>query len=52
MLSISNKSKEMRDLILKERKLYKEIKEDFKKINDDFEKAKQTKSSLQTILVF
>ena len=38
----------MRDLIQKEKKLHKEIKEDFKKIsqkiNDDFEKVKQTKS--------
>ena len=39
----------MKGLVQKEKKLHKEIKEDFKKIsqkiNDDFEKVKQSKSS-------
>jgi hypothetical protein len=43
-----DKSKEMRGLIQKEKKLHKEIRADFKKIsqkiNDDFEKVRQTKS--------
>jgi hypothetical protein len=43
-----DKSKEMRSLIQKEKKLHKEIRADFKKIsqkiNDDFEKVRQTKS--------
>jgi hypothetical protein len=49
-LTIAEKLKELQDLVQKEKKLHKEIKEDFKKIsqkiNDDFEKAKQSKSSL------
>jgi len=40
----------MRDLVQKEKKLHKGIKDDFKKIsqkiNDDFEKVKESKSSL------
>jgi hypothetical protein len=44
-----DKSKEMKDLIEKEKKLHREIKDDFKKIsqkiNDDFEKIKESKSS-------
>ncbi len=45
---ISDKSKEMNDLLKKEKKLHKEIHDDFEKItqkiNDDFEKIKQSKS--------
>jgi len=44
-----DKSKEMRDLVQKEKKLHKEIRKDFEKIsqkiNDDFEKVKKSKLS-------
>lgn len=44
-----DKSKEMKGLVEKEKKLHKEIKADFKKIsqkiNDDFEKVRESKSS-------
>jgi len=44
----SNKSKEMEELIQKEKLLHKEIRADFKKISqkitDDFEKALNSKS--------
>jgi len=47
--SITDKSKEMKKLLQKEKELHKEIRADFKKIsqkiNDDFEKVKQVKSS-------
>ena len=43
-----DKSKEMSDLLQKEKELHKEIRADYKKIsqkiNDDFEKAKKLKS--------
>ena len=46
-MPISDKSKEMRDLVQKEKKLHKEIKDDFKKISqkidDDFEKDQRIK---------
>jgi len=49
-LTSADKSKEMKDLVQKEKDLHKEIREDFKKIsqkiNDDFEKVKQSKSLL------
>ncbi|MBA4718595.1 MAG: hypothetical protein HRO68_05695 [Nitrosopumilus sp.] len=49
MLDSTDKSKEMKKLLQKEKELYKEIRADFKKIsqkiNDDFEKVKQAKSS-------
>ncbi|MBT8252033.1 MAG: hypothetical protein KJO99_04285 [Nitrosopumilus sp.] len=49
MLSEVDKSKEMKELIQKEKKLHKAIKADFnkisQKINDDFEKVKESKSS-------
>ena len=49
MLPNSDKSKEMTDLMQKEKKLHREIRKDFEKIsqkiNDDFEKIKQSKSS-------
>jgi len=45
----SEKSKEMKDLVQKEKELHKEIRADFKKIsqkiNDDFKKVMQSKSS-------
>ncbi len=44
----TDKSKEMNDLLQKEKELHKEIRADYKKIsqkiNDDFEKAKKLKS--------
>ncbi|HEY5735927.1 MAG TPA: hypothetical protein VIS47_05140 [Nitrosopumilus sp.] len=44
-----DKSKEMKNLIQREKKLHKEIHDDFEKIsqkiNDDFEKIKQSKLS-------
>jgi len=46
---LTDKSKEMRGLIQKEKKLHKEIRADFKKIsekiNEDFKKVKESKSS-------
>ena len=49
MASNSDKSKEMRDLLQKEKELHKEIRTDYKKISqkidDDFEKVKKSKSS-------
>ncbi len=43
-----DKSKEMNDLLQKEKELYKEIRADYKKIsqkiNDDFENARKLKS--------
>jgi len=49
LLPNSDKSKEMKDLMQKEKKLHKEISKDFEKItqkiNDDFEKIKQSKSA-------
>ena len=49
MLTNHDKSKEMRILVQKERKLHKEIREDFKKIgqriDDDFEEIKKSKLS-------
>ena len=46
---MTDKSKEMRGLIQKEKKLHKEIRADFKKIsekiNEDFKKVKESKSS-------
>ena len=48
LASNSDKSKEMSDLLQKEKELHKEIRADYKKIsqkiNDDFEKAKKIKS--------
>ncbi|EIJ66189.1 hypothetical protein BD31_I1704 [Candidatus Nitrosopumilus salaria BD31] len=48
MMAKSNKTKEMKILIQKERELHKQIRADFdkisQKINDDFEKVKQSKS--------
>ena len=49
LVSNTDKSKEMKALLQKEKKLHKEIRADFKKIsqkiNDDFEKVKQSKST-------
>jgi len=49
LASNTDKSKEIRELLQKEKELHKEIRADFKKIskkiNDDFEKVKQSKSS-------
>jgi len=49
LASNTDKSKEMRDLLQKEKELHKEIRADYKKIsqkiNDDFENVKQSKSS-------
>ncbi|MGV7225312.1 MAG: hypothetical protein ACQ9CV_00130 [Nitrosopumilus sp.] len=49
MLTTIDKSKEMKDLIEKEKKLHKEIKSDFEKIsqkiNEDFEMVRKSKSS-------
>ncbi len=49
MMSKTDKSKEMKDLVKKEKKLHNEIKADFKKIsqkiNDDFQKVRESKSS-------
>ena len=46
----------MKDLIRKEKKLHKEIREDFKKIsqkiNDDFEKVKKIKVIQITMQIF
>jgi len=46
--SNTDKSKEMSNLLQKEKKLHKDIRADYKKIsqkiNDDFEKAKKLKS--------
>ena len=43
-----DKSKEMKELLQKEKELHKEIRNDYKKlskkIDDDFEKVKQSKS--------
>ena len=48
MDSNSDKSKEMKELLQKEKELHKEIRNDYKKlskkIDDDFEKVKQSKS--------
>jgi len=47
-LTKSDKSKEMKILIQKEKELHRQIRADFnkisQKINDDFEKVKQSKS--------
>jgi len=49
MVLTSDKSQEMKDLLEKEKKLHKEIHDDFEKItqkiNDDFEKIKESKST-------
>jgi len=49
LVSNTDKSKEMKELLQKEKELHKEIRADFKKIsqkiNDDFEKIKQSKST-------
>ena len=49
LASNTDKSKEMNDLLEKEKELHKEIRADYKKIsqkiNDDFEKVKQSKST-------
>jgi len=49
LVSNTDKSKEMKALLQKEKELHKEIRADFKKIsqkiNDDFEKVKQSKST-------
>jgi len=48
-LPTTDKLKEMKDLVQKEKELHKEIRADFKKIsqkiNDDFKKVKESKSS-------
>jgi N-acetylglutamate synthase/N-acetylornithine aminotransferase len=48
LASNTNKSKEMNDLLQKEKELHKEIRADYKKIsqkiNDDFENARKLKS--------
>jgi len=47
-LAKSDKSKEMKTLIQKEKELHRQIRADFnkisQKINDDFERVKQSKS--------
>jgi len=49
LVSNTDKSKEMKALLQKEKELHKEIRADFKKIsqkiNEDFEKVKQSKST-------
>jgi len=49
LLANSDKSKEMKNLVQKEKKLHKEIHDDFEKIsqkiNDDFEKVQKSKLS-------
>ena len=48
MTSNTDKSKEMRELLQKEKKLHKEIRADYKKISqkidDDFDEIKKSKS--------
>ena len=48
LTSNTDKSKEMRELLQKEKELHKEIRADYKKISqkidDDFEKVKKSKS--------
>ena len=48
-MAIFGKSKEMTDLLQKEKELHKEIRKDFKKIslkvNADFDKIRESKSS-------